>query len=400
VEEGVPYIAMEVLDGEDLGGRLERVGTLTPEATARVLTHVARAIGKAHELGIVHRDLKPDNIFIVHNEDEEVAKVLDFGVAKASSQGLGSGKDATTRTGAVIGTPQYMSPEQARGDRAVDWRSDLWALGVIAFECLVGVRPFEAEGVGTLLVKICAEEIPVPSSMAPVPEGFDAWFARATQRDPDQRFQSAREMVDALRTALLGDEAGPTSNPAASARFEGAADQTTEGRARPHPTTTGIAATEMEARSTVRRRSGMWLVAGLGVAAAAGGVLWLTRSAPPDANAAAVPPSESAPAAASEQVEASRSPTIAPALEKDEGDGADEPAEMGTAPEPVAEPRAPAPSLEDEAASDESAAPEPPTPKPRAAPPPRPKVWRAPKPKAEPAPAPAPAPEPVRDIGF
>jgi serine/threonine-protein kinase len=96
-----------------------------------------------------------------------------------------------------------MSPEQARGTRAVDHRSDLWALGVIACQCLTGRRPFEGAQLGDLLLRICAEPIPVPSTLGPVPPGFDAWFARATERDPDRRFQSATEMAEALR-AICG----------------------------------------------------------------------------------------------------------------------------------------------------------------------------------------------------
>ena len=209
VEDGVPFIAMELLEGESLAQRLARTGALSAADTERIVTHVARAIQRAHEAGIVHRDLKPDNVFLVKNADEEIAKVLDFGIAK-TAEGFGEAS-AATHTGAVLGSPHYMSPEQARGTRAVDHRSDLWALGVIAFQCLTGRRPFEGAVLGDLLLKICAEPIPVPSTIAPVPPGFDAWFARATERDPNRRFQSAWEMADALRGA-----APPPSLPAAS----------------------------------------------------------------------------------------------------------------------------------------------------------------------------------------
>jgi serine/threonine-protein kinase len=146
----------------------------------------------------VHRDLKPDNVFLVANEDEEVAKVLDFGVAKAKNLSL----DTATRTGAVMGTPYYMSPEQIAGEKSVDFRTDLWALGVIACECLSGRRPFDAESLGGLAIAICTKPAPRPSTLAPLPAAFDAWFERAVARDPAQRFQSARELSDALRGAL------------------------------------------------------------------------------------------------------------------------------------------------------------------------------------------------------
>jgi len=168
------------------------------------VTHIGRAVARAHEAGIVHRDLKPENVFLIRNEDEEIAKVLDFGVAKVSVSELGQ-EGTRTRTGSILGTPYYMSPEQAQGNKAVDTRSDLWSLGVIAFECLTGKRPFYSDGLGDLVLQICIREIPVPSEYGSVPLGFDAWFARACARDPDARFQSARELTDALREVLGGD---------------------------------------------------------------------------------------------------------------------------------------------------------------------------------------------------
>ncbi len=195
-----PYMVMELLEGESLADRLKRVGPLSAGETYRVLSHVARAVAKAHEAGIVHRDLKPDNVFLVHNEGDEVAKVLDFGVAKVDSTQLdGSGH---TRTGSLLGTPYYMSPEQAQGNKEIDGRSDLWALGVIAFECLVGTRPFESEGLGDLVLQICIREIPEPSKVYAVPAGFDAWFKLACARELNERFQTARELSEALFGAL------------------------------------------------------------------------------------------------------------------------------------------------------------------------------------------------------
>jgi serine/threonine-protein kinase len=208
VDASVPYIAMELLDGETLAERLRKAGRLSNLETVRVVTHVARALSKAHDAGVVHRDLKPDNVFLVPNDDHEIAKVLDFGVAKHSK--LGSGK-GPTRTGLILGTPGYMSPEQAQGTKTVDARTDLWALGVIAYECVVGKVPFESEALGDLLIKICVHPIPVPSENGPVPPGFDAWFARACCRDPEQRFQTAKELSDALRAVLAPDLERSTS---------------------------------------------------------------------------------------------------------------------------------------------------------------------------------------------
>ncbi|HET9931620.1 MAG TPA: serine/threonine-protein kinase [Polyangiaceae bacterium] len=201
MDDNVPFIVMELLEGETLAQRLKRVRRLTPTDTARFVSHIGRAMSRAHEAGIVHRDLKPENVFIVHNEDEEIAKVLDFGVAKIERGALAV-EGERTRTGSILGTPYYMSPEQAQGNKAVDYRSDLWSLGVIAFECLTGKRPFYSDGLGDLVLQICVRDLPVPSEVAAVPIGFDAWFAKAVARDPEHRFQSAREMTEALRDAL------------------------------------------------------------------------------------------------------------------------------------------------------------------------------------------------------
>ncbi len=203
-EDGKPYIVMELLIGEALDKRLERVKVITLRETAFILQQVCRGLQKAHDNGIVHRDLKPENVFLVRNadDDEEVAKVLDFGIAKIRTGGADQGVSANTRTGAVLGTPFYMSPEQARGLRDIDHRTDLWSLGVIAFRCTTGRLPFEGESLGDLLVKICTVPIPIPSMVNPqLPPSFDAWFSRALDRDPNRRFGSASEFAEALAFA-------------------------------------------------------------------------------------------------------------------------------------------------------------------------------------------------------
>jgi serine/threonine protein kinase len=202
VSESVPFIVMELLVGDSLGDRLARHGPLAPRAVASLLKQVGRAVGKAHQEGIIHRDLKPDNIFLVDSDgDDFTAKVLDFGIAKATSI-LGVSTGSKTRTGALLGTPYYMSPEQAQGIKEVDFRTDLWALAVITFECVTGKRPFESEALGDLLLKICASPMPVPSQVATVPPGFDEWFAKAANRDREQRFSSAGEMARAFQGLL------------------------------------------------------------------------------------------------------------------------------------------------------------------------------------------------------
>ena len=203
----IAYIAMELLDGESLGDRLERLGSLPPAEVARILTDMARAVGRAHELGIVHRDLKPENVFMANEHGRELAKILDFGIAKiatASPSAL-----IETSAGMMVGTPAYMSPEQVLGNKTIDWRSDLWQMAIIAFECVCGRRPFEAHALGELFMKICSGPMPVPSSVARVPPGFDEWFARAARRVASERFASAGELVTSLCAVLtpgLGEE--------------------------------------------------------------------------------------------------------------------------------------------------------------------------------------------------
>jgi serine/threonine-protein kinase len=219
--EGVPFIAMELLDGENLGDRIERVGRMSVADTLRVLGEVCRALTKAHQLGIVHRDLKPDNIFIVKDDDREITKVLDFGIAKTSN-GLEGSK---TRTGAMLGTPYYMSPEQAQGIRAVDFRADLWSMAVIAYQCLTGRLPFESEALGDLLMKLMVAPLPVPSEVAQVPPGFDAWWQKAASREPSNRFASAKEFIDTLTEALHGVTHGSTLADATAANLAPATPQ-------------------------------------------------------------------------------------------------------------------------------------------------------------------------------
>ena len=196
---GVPYIAMEFLDGEDLGTRLDRVKKLGSDATYRIVAHVARALVKAHAYGIVHRDLKPENVFLVDGDEGEIAKVLDFGIAKHDAYSL---RDKTTKTGSFLGTPFYVSPEQARG-KPTDHRSDLWSLAVITFQCLTGRPPFESEALGELMGMILYDDLPMPCQRNPeLPPELDTWWQRAANRDREQRFDSAKDFADALGEAL------------------------------------------------------------------------------------------------------------------------------------------------------------------------------------------------------
>ncbi len=200
VWEDTPYIAMELLEGETLGARLQRCGRLSAGETLAVVQDVARALSRAGDLSIVHRDLKPDNIFIVKDGSRELVKVLDFGVAKMP---VAATAEQQTATGTLIGTPYFMSPEQAHGEKSIDGRSDLWSLAVIAFRCLTGELPFKRSGLGALLQAIMLLPIPVPSHRDPtLPRAFDRWWEKAASRNVDERFQTPEEFVTALEVSL------------------------------------------------------------------------------------------------------------------------------------------------------------------------------------------------------
>ncbi|MBK8258964.1 MAG: serine/threonine protein kinase [Polyangiaceae bacterium] len=233
-----PFIVMELLEGEDLFQRLEKRHHLSVKDTAKIMTQIARALTRAHAAGIVHRDLKPENIFLTHNDDDEIVKVLDFGVAKVRDAAKVTMQK--TGVGTLIGTPHYMSPEQVKGIGEVDYRTDIWAFGVLAYQCVTGELPFDSEGVGDLLIKITIGEMPVPSKVLEgVPPAFDGWFARACDRDPARRFASARAAAEALaRIAGFGVGAGPTAVPRPSASIPPPADPTKRPSELPPPPAT------------------------------------------------------------------------------------------------------------------------------------------------------------------
>ena len=193
--QGLPWQAMEHLEGQTLRERLNIRGRLEVHETAMVVRHVARALSKAHEIGLVHRDIKPSNLMVCPGEEdgEEIIKVLDFGIAKVTDE-LAMEGIVATRTGAMVGTPYYLSPEQAQGLKTVGPASDLWSLAVVAFECLTGGRPFDAPAMGPLIAKIIHFPIPSPS----ISPDINAWMMQALQRDPAQRFKSAKAFAQSF----------------------------------------------------------------------------------------------------------------------------------------------------------------------------------------------------------
>jgi serine/threonine protein kinase len=266
VHQGLPFLVLELLPGKSLASHLdarrEQGGRLTPAETARVIRNVAEALHVAHGARVVHRDLKPSNIVLVPEGERYVAKVLDFGIAKWSTDAAPS--MTTTRT--VMGTPHYMSPEQFESARQVDHRADLWSLGVIAFECLTGQLPFPGASFIDVAFKVCKEGPLVASALGAVPAGFDAWFARATAQRREHRFASALAQAEALEQLCA---AAPELAAASSATRSLSAN---EQHAATH--------TLRNARPALRRRTfwTLWLGAACLFALTAGLVLSRARS--------------------------------------------------------------------------------------------------------------------------
>ncbi len=203
---GNPYIVMELLEGQDLRRRIKKRGPMPLEEVATVLRQVGDALRAAHERGIIHRDIKPDNIFVV-GDDPMVCKLLDFGIAKQTDVPAIS---AVTVTGMMIGTPHFMSPEQLLEPKTLDFRTDLWSLGVVAYVALTGKRPFKGGTLAQLFDSITRKAIPKPSQRrADLPAAVDAWFERAVARKPQERFRTAIEMASAFERAIA---AGPRAS--------------------------------------------------------------------------------------------------------------------------------------------------------------------------------------------
>jgi serine/threonine-protein kinase len=202
IADGTPFLVMELLEGESLGTRIRRVGPLPLQTAVEFCYQTASALGAAHKKGIVHRDLKPDNLYIVpdpHDAERERIKVLDFGIAKLQ---LSANDSVKTRTGTLMGTPIYMSPEQCRGTRTVDHRSDIYSLGIIFFEMLCGQPPFVSEGFGELVNMHLNVAAPAPSSQNPsVPPALDGIVLKMLAKNPDERFADMGELQTALKSS-------------------------------------------------------------------------------------------------------------------------------------------------------------------------------------------------------
>ncbi len=199
-DEGRHYLVMELLEGENLGARLRRVGRLPVREALHIVAQVLNGLGHAHAAGIVHRDLKPDNVFLTSRGDDPLfVKIVDFGISKIHRPKSGTAALALTGQGVMMGTPHYMSPEQAQALPDVDARADLYSVGAILFECLGGRPPHLGDTYEQIVLSICMRDAPelraiVPSTPAEVAE----FVARALHRDRTQRFPSTRDMLASL----------------------------------------------------------------------------------------------------------------------------------------------------------------------------------------------------------
>ena len=300
--DGATYITMEFLDGESLSARIKRVGRFHIGDAVEIAYQTASALAAAHAAGIVHRDLKPDNLFLVadeHNPGRDVIKVLDFGIAKLSVEASGSGSGSVkTRTGTVMGTPIYMSPEQCRGTKEVDHRTDIYALGVILYEMICGQPPFVSSGHGELIHMHIAVLPRTPRAHNPgIPVALEQVMLRLLAKDSADRYQSMGDVQQALRASPARTVSAPRFDPAASTQPTPRSDPSVQ-------TTFSTAASMIETRPpTGRRRGSLALVGALAVAAVIVVVALRSQSHPP--------PSSSTPGATAEG--ASPAPVVAAA---------------------------------------------------------------------------------------
>ena len=262
LEDGSPAMVMDLLEGETLAQLLDRDGPIPLADLAAIMAPVLSAVGSAHAAGIVHRDLKPDNIFLAQLGDGRTEPmVLDFGIAKLLPFGEELGGKALTESGVMMGTPFYMAPEQAFGERDVDARADIWSLGVILFECSSGRKPIEGETLGQVFKMITAGTLPALKHVAPhLPPAFIEMVEGMMKRDRDRRQASLREPFELLRSWSSASERGfgaavslPPSALASAAQGLGASAV---------PVTKGVAAP--------RRKTVTPLVIGGSIAAALG----------------------------------------------------------------------------------------------------------------------------------
>jgi len=206
--DGRTFVVMEYMEGESLGERLDREGKLEFSDAIHIGQQIASALGAAHKKGVIHRDVKPENVFLLSRKKKDFVKVLDFGISKAQPQsGSGESSPRLTQTGMVLGTPLYMSPEQARGEEELDHRIDIYALGVILYEMVTGETPFQGKNYFNILSQLISSEIPSPKEKrSDISAGFESIILHALDKDPVNRY-ATMEQVEKDLAALARSEA-------------------------------------------------------------------------------------------------------------------------------------------------------------------------------------------------
>ncbi len=256
-DDGRPYIVMELVQGSNLRDAIEHGGPMPLERVLNIVWQVCSALATAHQLGITHRDIKPDNILLVAQPNgRELVKVLDFGIAKVREGGIDVGGGYTaTQTGMVVGTPQYISPEQALGKHGeeIDGRADLYSLGIVIYEMLTGELPFQSDTpMGLLMAHIQTPPVP-PHQRKPalgIPPAISQVLMKALEKDPTQRFQTAGEMLEALRQARPSIAARASATTQMITPTQMAAAAGAPAPAAPAPTMMGVA-TPVAAKPTM-----------------------------------------------------------------------------------------------------------------------------------------------------
>ncbi len=283
---GSVFFVMEFLDGRDLAHHIRDEGSMALPRVRYIMNQLCRALGAAHGKGIIHRDLKPENIYLIDREGRgDFVKVLDFGIAKVSS--LDEGGSRLTRTGMIFGTPEYMSPEQARGDRP-DHRVDIYAAGCILYEMLTGDVPFHAETFMGVLTKHMFEAPEPPTVRAPqagISPELEAVVLKALHKDRDQRFQTMKEMALALEESAGGDPENAWGNEGSGQVMTNTlqrGDASQPFRTQRPPTAQRVAASAPPTTEPPVAKSKAPLVIGLlAVLGLAGGGAWFALRKPP-----------------------------------------------------------------------------------------------------------------------